>query len=67
MKFYDLSLVIIGVIIVSVCIGYVSSRYLGQDNPVEETAEVVIQQHTGVPIDLTPDTPEKKIDPKIID
>jgi len=33
---------------------------LPQDNPVEEAAEYVIEQETGLSVDLTPESPEKK-------
>lgn len=29
------------------------------DNPIEEATEQIIQDKTGIDIDLTPDTPEK--------
>jgi len=54
---------IIGVLIsLSVLIG-VGSRFFFKrtDNIVEETAEKVIKDHTGVDIDLSPDTPDKDL------
>jgi len=38
------------------------NKFLGlkDDNVVEEVVENVIQQETGLDIDLTPDTPEQK-------
>ena len=60
MKFRDASLIIlISILIVCGVGGYVSSKYLGDDNPVEEIAENIIEKETGAKIDLTPATPEK--------
>lgn len=49
-------LIILGIVVI---LGLVSQRWLGPDNPVEESAEVVIEQHTGVDLDLSPGTPER--------
>ncbi len=52
---------LIVIIIVSVAVvGYISTKFLGDDNPVEEIAEEVIESQTGVDVDLTPNSPEKK-------
>lgn len=32
------------------------------DNPIEEAVEEVIKDETGADVDLTPDSPEKKLD-----
>jgi hypothetical protein len=48
-------LIILAVVAVG---GYLSSRWLGHDNVIEETAENVIEQHTGVDIDLSPNSPD---------
>ena len=53
------SLVLIIVAIAAV-IGFASSKWLGDDNFIEESAEFVIKHHTGFDVDLTPDSPEKK-------
>lgn len=59
MKLYDGgSTVLIIIAIVSV-VGLLSTRFLGDDNVVEETAEEVIKMHTGVDIDLSPESIEK--------
>lgn len=40
---------------------YVTQRFgFKQDNPVEEVAEEVIKAKTGLDVDLTPNSPEKK-------
>jgi hypothetical protein len=51
---------IILIVIVGICIvgGIISTRYLGHDNPIEEFAERVIEEETGVKADLSPSTPE---------
>ncbi len=35
-------------------IGIISSKIFGDDNPVEEAAEAVIEQTTGTKVDLSP-------------
>lgn len=59
MKFYDVSLIIIG-ILVGICVlgGITSTIWLGPDNPVEEVAEKIIEDETGLKVDLTPETRE---------
>lgn len=55
----DLSLVIIGAIVgTCVLVGVVSRYFLPDDNILEECAEEVIKEYTGVDIDLSPSTPE---------
>lgn len=39
--------------------GVISSHYLGDDNEIEEMAETILEQKTGVDIDLTPESIEK--------
>jgi hypothetical protein len=58
MKLYDGGIIIIGILIAALAVGYASSKCLGDDNPVEETAEVVIREQTGVGLDLTPSSTE---------
>lgn len=48
------------VVILVIIVGISSAYFLGDDNPVEEIAEEVIQEETGVNIDLTPNSPEPK-------
>ncbi len=59
MKLYDGSLLVVGILVLAIVAGYVSSRFLGQDNPVEEAAEEVIESQIGLDIDLSPDSEEK--------
>lgn len=40
--------------------GLLSTKFLGDDNPIEEAAEEVIKEITHVEIDLSPNTPEPK-------
>lgn len=58
MKLYDGGLIVISILIVALAAGYASSRWLGDDNPIEESAETVIHEHTGLDIDLTPSSKE---------
>ena len=58
---YDFGIVIAGIIVVvALTVGYISKKYLGDDNIVEEVAEKVIDSETGIDIDLSPSSPEKK-------
>jgi len=45
-------------LILIIVIGVGSAYFLGHDNPVEEMAEKVIEQQTGIDIDLTPSSKE---------
>lgn len=50
---------LIAVIILCVAaVGISSSWFLGDDNPIEESCEDIIEDLTGKSIDLTPNTPE---------
>ncbi len=40
-------------------IGLASGYFLYNDNPIEETAEQIIGNQTGIEVDLTPQSPEK--------
>ncbi len=59
MKMFELSVIVV-VVIIGVCVlgGLLSTVWLGKDNPVEEVAEKVIQEETGINIDLTPSSKE---------
>lgn len=52
----------IAVVAIAATIGVGYTYFLGKphDNPVEEASETVIKEQTGVDIDLTPQSPEKK-------
>jgi hypothetical protein len=58
---YDAGFIIF-IIIVAVCAigGIISDRYLGDDNQIEEAAEAIIKEETGINIDLSPKSPEIK-------
>lgn len=61
MKMYDGGFVIIVVVVITAfVVGMLSTKVLGPDNPVEEVAEDVIEAETGMHVDLTPKSPEKK-------
>lgn len=55
MRLNDLGLIVI-ITIVGACAlaGFVSQFWLGKDNPVEQEAEAVIKQETGLQVDLSP-------------
>ena len=59
MKLYDGGATIIIIIALAALVGYASSLIIGDDNIVEETAEMVIEKHTGYSVDLTPNSREK--------
>lgn len=62
MKFYDLSIVILIVIVVTcVTAGTLTGIFWKPDNPVEEVSEDIIKQETGIDLDLSPSTPEHPI------
>ncbi len=58
MKLYDGGIIVISIIVVALAASYLSSRWLGDDNPVEESAESVIKEQAGLDIDLTPSSME---------
>lgn len=55
----DAGLIVL-IVVISLCVigGVASKHFLGPDNPVEETAEDIIRDQTGLDIDLSPSTPE---------
>lgn len=54
MKFYDAGFTIFIVVVIVSLIGAFSVKYLGNDNPVEEAAEAIIEVETGKKIDISP-------------
>ena len=54
MKLYDCGTSIFIFIVVVGLMGFLSSRILGDDNPIEEFTEEIIEQETGIEIDLSP-------------
>lgn len=54
------TLVFLGLLAGVTLVGVGSSYYLGDDNQVEESAEAYIEKQTGVDLDLTSNSPEKK-------
>lgn len=46
------------IILAAIIIGLLSAYFWYQDNPIEETSEIIIEEQTGINIDLTPSTPE---------
>lgn len=62
MKLHDLSIIIvIGIAVAFGIIGLVSTKFLGNDNAIEEVAEQVIQTETGLKLNL--DLPNAKPEP----
>ena len=62
MKLYELGIIIlIGGLVALATVGYLSQKWLGADNELEEHVEEVILDHTGLEMDLSPCSPE---DPK---
>lgn len=55
MKLYEGGSVVLIIIGVAALIGLASSYMLGDDNPVEQYSEYMIESQTGVKIDLTPE------------
>ena len=53
-------LITAGIIALSLILGVGSSYYIGDDNPIEEKAEDVIKNQTGLDVDLSPSTKETK-------
>lgn len=51
------------VIVITVCllliIGVASSKWLGNDNPIEQQIEDIIEKETGVEVDLSPEEEEE--------
>ena len=47
------------VLIFIVIVGAAAQIFLGADNVIEESAEQIIENRTGMDIDLSPSTPEK--------
>ncbi len=59
MKMFDLSLlIIVGIVIICTIGGLVSICFLGPNNPIEEIAEEVIKDETGIVVDLSPKSSE---------
>ena len=54
--------IILGIVVgISFLVGTISHRFMGKkDNVIEEISEMVIEKTTGIDIDLTPFTSEKK-------
>jgi len=59
-KLYEIGTVIIVIVGVAAIVGLLSARFLGHDGPIEETSEAIIQHHTGIDLDLSPSSPEKR-------
>lgn len=49
-------------LIMAAILGISSYKYFGmkEDNPIEQAAEKIIKEDTGIEIDLSPNSPEEK-------
>lgn len=47
------------IVAAAIIVGLLSAYFWYQDNPIEETSEIIIEEQTGVDVDLTPKTPEQ--------
>jgi hypothetical protein len=47
------------IVAAAIIVGLLSAYFWYQDNPVEEVSEKVIEEQTGIDIDLSPQTLEK--------
>jgi hypothetical protein len=55
MKIYEsVTMIFFCTLIIVVGFGLVSQKWLGDDNEIEQVAEVVIKEETGVDVDLSP-------------
>lgn len=48
-------LMIAAIVLAAIITGLVSIHYMGNDNPIEEVAEEIIEKEIGVKIDLSPE------------
>lgn len=53
-------LITLTIVALATALGIGSQYYWGDDNAVEEAAEDIIQQQTGLQVDLSPSSKEKK-------
>jgi hypothetical protein len=60
MEYFKKYIIKMAIIILTIIIGITSTYFLGNDNPVEEIAEKIIEEETGVNIDLTPKSIENQ-------
>lgn len=60
MKIYEATAIIIVIVALAVGIGAASYYFFGPDNPIEEASEEIIKIETGIDLDLSPRTLEKK-------
>lgn len=46
------------IVLAVIIIGLLSAYFWYQDNPIEEISEIIIEEQTGINVDLTPASPE---------
>lgn len=54
-------IITIGIMGTALMLGLGSAYYLGDDNPIEEACEEIIESQTGKKVDITPYSKEKFI------
>lgn len=57
----ECGIVLLVIMVISIGLGITSYFFWGADNPVEQVCEKVIEEETGVKIDLSPELPSKDI------
>lgn len=68
MKIYDMgATILISVVLTCILAGLTSTYIWGPDNKVEEAAEEIVQMETGIKLDLTPSSMERKDPIEMID
>lgn len=49
------------IVVVAGAVGIVSIKFLGNENPIEETAEKIIKDETGIDVELSQKAPETQV------
>lgn len=47
--------IILVISLTAAVVGVISSKYLGDDNAIEQTAEKIIEEESGIVVDLSPE------------
>lgn len=61
MKMYEIgtTILVIGLFVL-LGVGFISQKYLGKDNKIEQTIEEIIKEKTGLDVDLSQEEKENK-------
>ena len=65
MKRCSVSLIVIIVVAVAAIAGAISVKFLGPDNVVEQVAEDVIKEETGIDVDVSPEVQKAASQPSV--